>query len=133
MEWATLRQTGYRNGLLGSVATVRGVYLAALTTTPTGCPHERNKCEPNFAVRNDGVGGVSAVVLASGERAAELGVEWLARVVSWAVYGIDPLVMGLAPAGALPLAIKCARPDPRTDRRVGSSRGVQCTGARRAP
>ncbi|MUL85795.1 MULTISPECIES: thiolase family protein [unclassified Mycolicibacterium] len=52
--------------------------------------------------------GASALVLASGERAAELGVEPLARVVSSAVYGIDPVVMGLAPAWALPLAIKRA-------------------------
>src|SRR5258705_6410841 len=52
--------------------------------------------------------GASAIVLASGERAAELGVEPLARVVSSAVYGIDPLVMGLAPAWALPLAVKPA-------------------------
>ena len=52
--------------------------------------------------------GASAIVLASGERAAELGVEPLARVVSSAVYGIDPLIMGLAPAWALPLAIKRA-------------------------
>ncbi|MUL67699.1 beta-ketoadipyl CoA thiolase [Mycobacterium sp. CBMA 234] len=52
--------------------------------------------------------GASALVLASGERAAELGVEPLARVVSSAVYGIDPLIMGLAPAWALPLAIKRA-------------------------
>jgi 3-oxo-5,6-didehydrosuberyl-CoA/3-oxoadipyl-CoA thiolase len=52
--------------------------------------------------------GASAIVLASGDRATELGVEPLARVVSSAVYGIDPLVMGLAPAWALPLAIKRA-------------------------
>lgn len=52
--------------------------------------------------------GASAIVIASGERAAELGVEPLARVVSSAVYGIDPLVMGLAPAWAIPLAIKRA-------------------------
>lgn len=52
--------------------------------------------------------GASALVLASGERAAELGVEPLARVVSSAVYGIDPLFMGLAPAWALPLAIQRA-------------------------
>ncbi|KIU16585.1 thiolase family protein [Mycolicibacterium llatzerense] len=52
--------------------------------------------------------GASALVLASGERAAELGIEPLARVVSSAVYGIDPLFMGLAPAWALPLAIKRA-------------------------
>ncbi|WP_067701324.1 thiolase family protein [Nocardia jejuensis] len=52
--------------------------------------------------------GASALVLASGERAAELGVEPLARVVSSAVYGIDPLYMGLAPAWALPLALRRA-------------------------
>jgi acetyl-CoA acetyltransferase family protein len=52
--------------------------------------------------------GASAVVLASGERAAELGVEPLARVVSSAVYGIDPLIMGMAPAYAIPMAIKRA-------------------------
>ena len=49
--------------------------------------------------------GASAIVLASGEKAAQLGVEPLARVVSSAVYALDPLVMGLAPAWALPLAI----------------------------
>jgi 3-oxo-5,6-didehydrosuberyl-CoA/3-oxoadipyl-CoA thiolase len=52
--------------------------------------------------------GASAVVVASGERAAELGIEPLARVVSSAVYGIDPLVMGLAPAWAIPMAIRRA-------------------------
>ena len=52
--------------------------------------------------------GASAIVLASGERAAELGFEPLARVVSSAVYALDPLIMGLAPAWALPLAIKRA-------------------------
>ncbi len=52
--------------------------------------------------------GASAIVLASGERAAELGVEPLARVVSSAVYGIDPLIMGMAPAYAIPMAIKRA-------------------------
>src|SRR6201995_1942302 len=52
--------------------------------------------------------GASAVVVASGERAAELGVQPLARVVSSAVYGIDPLVMGLAPAWAIPMAIRRA-------------------------
>jgi acetyl-CoA acetyltransferase family protein len=52
--------------------------------------------------------GASAIVLASGQRAADLGVEPLARVVSSAVYALDPLIMGLAPAWALPLAIKRA-------------------------
>jgi acetyl-CoA acetyltransferase family protein len=52
--------------------------------------------------------GASAIVLASGERAAELDADPLARVVSSAVYGIDPLIMGMAPAYAIPLAIKRA-------------------------
>jgi len=52
--------------------------------------------------------GATAIVLASGERAAELGIEPLARVVSSAVYGIDPTIMGLAPAWAMPLAIRRA-------------------------
>jgi len=52
--------------------------------------------------------GASAVVLASRERADALGAEPLARVVSSAVYALDPLVMGLAPAWAMPMAIKRA-------------------------
>ena len=52
--------------------------------------------------------GASAIVLTSGQRAAELGIEPIVRVVSSAVYGIDPLVMGLAPAWAIPLAISRA-------------------------
>jgi 3-oxo-5,6-didehydrosuberyl-CoA/3-oxoadipyl-CoA thiolase len=52
--------------------------------------------------------GTSAVILASGRRASELGVEPLARVVSSATYALDPLVMGLAPAWALPLALQRA-------------------------
>lgn len=52
--------------------------------------------------------GASAIVLASGEHAAEVGVEPLARVVSSAVYALDPAIMGLAPAWALPLVIKRA-------------------------
>jgi len=52
--------------------------------------------------------GASAVVIASAEKVAELGVEPMARVVASAVYGIDPLVMGLAPAWAIPLALQRA-------------------------
>jgi acetyl-CoA acetyltransferase family protein len=52
--------------------------------------------------------GASAIILASGRRASELGVEPLARVVSSATYALDPLVMGLAPAWALPLALQRA-------------------------
>jgi acetyl-CoA acetyltransferase family protein len=56
--------------------------------------------------------GASAVVLASGEAVAELGVEPLARVVSSATYALDPQVMGIAPAWAIPMALKRAGLEP---------------------
>src|SRR6201991_758820 len=52
--------------------------------------------------------GASAVVVASAEKAAELGIAPLARVVSSAVYALDPLIMGLGPAWAMPLALSRA-------------------------
>lgn len=50
--------------------------------------------------------GTSAIVIASGEKAAELCVEPSARVMSSAVFALDPLIMGLAPAWAIPLVLK---------------------------
>jgi 3-oxo-5,6-didehydrosuberyl-CoA/3-oxoadipyl-CoA thiolase len=52
--------------------------------------------------------GASAVIIASGDKAADLGIPPLARVVSSAVYALDPLIMGLGPAWAIPLALKRA-------------------------
>jgi len=52
--------------------------------------------------------GASAIVLASGEAAGRLGLEPLARVVASATYALDPQVMGIAPAYAIPRALKRA-------------------------
>jgi acetyl-CoA acetyltransferase family protein len=52
--------------------------------------------------------GASAVVLASGEAAAELGIEPLARVLGSATHALDPQVMGIAPAFAIPKALRRA-------------------------
>jgi acetyl-CoA acetyltransferase family protein len=49
--------------------------------------------------------GASAVVLASESAAEELGAEPLARVVSSATHALDPKVMGIAPAYAIPKAL----------------------------
>jgi len=49
--------------------------------------------------------GASAVVLASGERTKGLGRAPLARVVASASVGVDPTIMGVAPAYAMPRAI----------------------------
>jgi acetyl-CoA acetyltransferase family protein len=57
--------------------------------------------------------GASAVVIASPERARELGIEPIARIVASASVAVDPTVMGIAPASAMPKAIARAglRPD----------------------
>ena len=49
--------------------------------------------------------GASAVVLASAAAAQELGAEPLARVVSSATHALDPQVMGIATAFAIPKAL----------------------------
>jgi acetyl-CoA C-acetyltransferase/acetyl-CoA acyltransferase len=52
--------------------------------------------------------GAAAVVLASGRRAAELGLPVLGRIRSWAFAGCDPARMGLGPVLATPLALRRA-------------------------
>src|SRR3954452_15665392 len=68
-------------------------------------PNTTQMTAGNSAPLND---GASAVVLASGEAAAELGVEPLARIVASATYALDPALMGIAPAWAMPKALKRA-------------------------
>jgi 3-oxoadipyl-CoA thiolase len=59
----------------------------------------------NSSTLNDG----AACLLVGSERAAEqLGVEPLARVVSFGVAGVDPAVMGMGPAEAIPRALTAA-------------------------
>ena len=75
--------------------------LAALSTQPNTTQMTAGNSSP----LSD---GASAVVLASGEAAEELGVQPLARVLASATYALDPQVMGIAPAWAMPKAIKRA-------------------------
>jgi acetyl-CoA acetyltransferase family protein len=72
--------------------------LAALPAQPNTTQMTAGNSSP----LND---GASAVVLASGELANELGVEPLARVVASATHALDPQVMGIAPAFAIPKAL----------------------------
>ena len=80
--------------------------LAALPAQPNTTQMTAGNSSP----LND---GASAVVLASAAAAEELGAEPLARVVSSATHALDPQVMGIAPAFAIPKALKRAglRPD----------------------
>jgi acetyl-CoA acetyltransferase family protein len=52
--------------------------------------------------------GASAVVVMSGEKAKELGIKPIARVLSMAVQGVEPDVMGIGPVGAVQKALKRA-------------------------
>ncbi|HEY3021241.1 MAG TPA: thiolase family protein [Solirubrobacteraceae bacterium] len=65
-------------------------------------PNTTQMTAGNSSPLND---GASAVVLASGAAAEELGVEPLARVVASATHALDPQVMGIAPAFAIPKAL----------------------------
>jgi acetyl-CoA acetyltransferase family protein len=56
--------------------------------------------------------GASAIVLASGEAANELGIAPLARVVSSATHALDPQFMGIAPAWAFAKALQRANLEP---------------------
>jgi acetyl-CoA acetyltransferase family protein len=80
--------------------------LAALPAQPNTTQMTAGNSSP----LND---GASAVVLASPEGAEELGVEPLARVVASATHALDPKVMGIAPAFAIPEALARAglKPD----------------------
>jgi acetyl-CoA acetyltransferase family protein len=75
--------------------------LAALPAQP----NTTQMTAGNSSALNDGASGV---VLAGAEAAEELGVEPLARVVASATHALDPQVMGIAPAWAIPKAIKRA-------------------------
>ncbi|MDD5468392.1 MAG: acetyl-CoA C-acyltransferase [Anaerolineales bacterium] len=52
--------------------------------------------------------GAAAVVIASRQKAAELGLKPLARLVAFAVGGVPPDVMGIGPIVAIPKALKLA-------------------------
>jgi acetyl-CoA acyltransferase len=53
--------------------------------------------------------GAAGVVIMSAERAAQLGLQPLARFVSFAVGGVPPELMGIGPIVAIPKALKLAR------------------------
>src|SRR3954468_10376733 len=68
-------------------------------------PNTTQMTAGNSSPLND---GASAVVLASATAAEELGVEPLVRVVASATHALDPQVMGIAPAFAIPQALERA-------------------------
>jgi acetyl-CoA acyltransferase len=52
--------------------------------------------------------GAAAAVLMNADRAKDLGLEPMARFVSFAATGVDPEIMGIGPVAAIPMALKRA-------------------------
>lgn len=55
------------------------------------------------------VDGAAALVVTSAKSAEKLGLAPLVRVVSWAVTGVPPEIMGIGPVPAIPMALEKAK------------------------
>jgi acetyl-CoA acetyltransferase family protein len=84
---------------------IRGDTTAEKLAALAAQPNTTQMTAGNSSPLNDGASGV---VLASAAAAEELGAEPLARVVASATHALDPQVMGIAPAFAMPKALKRA-------------------------
>ena len=81
-----------------------GTTAEALAALPAQ-PNTTQMTAGNSSPLND---GASAVVLASAAAVGELELEPLARVLASATYALDPQIMGIAPAFAIPKALERA-------------------------
>jgi acetyl-CoA acetyltransferase family protein len=72
-------------------------------------PNTTQMTAGNSSALND---GASAILMGNAESADSLGITPLARVVSSATFALDPRYMGIAPAFAIPKALKRAGLDP---------------------
>src|SRR5512138_885569 len=59
----------------------------------------------NASTMND---GACALFVAGRDKAEQLGLRPMTRIVSWAVVGVDPEITGYAPVVAIPAALKKA-------------------------
>ena len=84
---------------------IRGDTSAEKLAALPAQPNTTQMTAGNSSPLND---GASAVLLASAEAADELGAEPLARVVASATHALDPQIMGIAPAFAIPKALERA-------------------------
>jgi len=79
--------------------------LAALKPVRLGADPQATVTAGNASGQND---GASACIVASPKKAAELGLRPLARLVSWAVAGVEPERMGIGPVPASERALSRA-------------------------
>jgi len=79
--------------------------LEALAALPPAFKKDGTVTAGNSSGRND---GSAFVLMMASEKAEELGYKPMAKWLSGAEYGVDPDIMGIAPAYAVPLALKRA-------------------------
>jgi len=79
--------------------------MEALSALPPAFAKDGTVTAGNASGRND---GSAFVLMMSAEKAKQLGYKPMAKWLAGADYGCDPKIMGIAPAYALPLAMKRA-------------------------
>jgi len=84
----------------------RDTTLASLSRLRPAFRKEGSVTAGNSSGLND---GAAAVLIMSAEKAAELGLKPLARLVSSAAAGVPPRIMGLGPVGAVRKALERAK------------------------
>jgi acetyl-CoA C-acetyltransferase len=81
------------------------VTLEALAKLKPAFQKDGNVTAGNATGMND---GAAALVMMSEDKCRELGLQPIAYVVDWAIAALDPMVMGLGPAYAIPKVLKKA-------------------------
>jgi acetyl-CoA acetyltransferase family protein len=79
-----------------------GVTMEDLARLPARFKEEGTVTPGNASGIND---GAAILVMGAGEAASARGLKPVARLVSWAVVGVDPAIMGIGPAPALRMAL----------------------------
>ncbi len=79
--------------------------LEALAKLPPAFKKDGTVTAGNASGRND---GAAVVLMMSRQKAEELGYKPMAQWITGAEYGVDPKIMGIAPAYAIPVALKRA-------------------------
>lgn len=79
--------------------------MEALSALPPAFTKDGTVTAGNASGRND---GAAFVLMMTAEKAKELGYKPMAKWLSGGDYGCDPKIMGIAPAYAMPMAIKRA-------------------------
>jgi acetyl-CoA acetyltransferase family protein len=83
----------------------RTTSMEALSALPSAFIKDGTVTAGNASGRND---GAAFVLMMTGEKAEALGYKPMARWVAAGDYGVDPKIMGIGPAYAVPLALKRA-------------------------